>query len=167
MKSEMIMSEFKNLYGIEYFDFEEDFIEENVRCIPMIVRFKMDAAGIKLKLSEWSRFSEQERVRLALMSAISEDEVRAYKNHLIQLVFKYTGEEATLMQTEVKPEWAELAAIPAILEEKAKESDLIITVEQWRRLTDLQRFSLLKLCKQGHESKNFSKAIVEFGLIKK
>jgi len=34
--------------GIEYFKFEEDFIEEDVRCIPMIVRFKMDLAGIKL-----------------------------------------------------------------------------------------------------------------------
>ncbi|WP_353849846.1 nitrate reductase associated protein, partial [Hydrotalea sp.] len=31
---------------IEYFQFEEDFVEENVRCIPMIVRFKMDAVGI-------------------------------------------------------------------------------------------------------------------------
>ena len=50
---------FKKLKGIEYFDFEEDFVEKNIRCIPMIVRFKMDEAGIKLKLSEWSRFQKK------------------------------------------------------------------------------------------------------------
>lgn len=40
MKIKLTPSEFKNLKGIEYFKFEEDFIEENVRCIPTIVRFK-------------------------------------------------------------------------------------------------------------------------------
>ena len=32
-------------------------MENNMRCIPMIIRFKMDMAGIKLKLSEWKKFS--------------------------------------------------------------------------------------------------------------
>ena len=48
------ISVFKDMAGIEYFNFEEDFVEKNIRCIPMIVRFKMDKAGIKLKLAEWS-----------------------------------------------------------------------------------------------------------------
>ena len=60
-------SEFINLDDIEYFYFEEDFVVDNVRCIPMIIRFKMDAAGIKLRLSEWSRFSVDEMyVRIKL-----------------------------------------------------------------------------------------------------
>ena len=42
--------------SIQYFLFEEDFIEKNVRCIPMIVRYKLDTVGIKLQLSQWSRF---------------------------------------------------------------------------------------------------------------
>ena len=47
--------------GFVYFNFEEDFVENNVRCIPMIVRFKLDACGIKLKLSEWSKMVIEER----------------------------------------------------------------------------------------------------------
>ncbi|MEO6674638.1 MAG: nitrate reductase associated protein, partial [Ginsengibacter sp.] len=43
------------------FKFEEDFVEEGVRCIPMVVRFKLDACGIKLKLSEWSTLIFEER----------------------------------------------------------------------------------------------------------
>ncbi len=48
--SETGPSEFLHLDGIEYFHFEEEFMENNMRCIPMIIRFKMDMAGIKLKL---------------------------------------------------------------------------------------------------------------------
>ena len=58
-------SEFLNLKGIEYFMFEEDFMGNNIRCIPMIIRFKMDKAGIKLKLSEWNRLDIDEKILLA------------------------------------------------------------------------------------------------------
>ncbi|RYZ55838.1 MAG: hypothetical protein EOP49_01985 [Sphingobacteriales bacterium] len=47
-----------------HFKFEEDFMEDGIRCIPMIVRFKLDLAGIKLKLAEWCRFSVDERATL-------------------------------------------------------------------------------------------------------
>jgi len=57
--SEIYPSEFLNLDGIEYFRFEEEFMENNMRCIPMVIRFKMDIAGIKLKLSEWKKFSPE------------------------------------------------------------------------------------------------------------
>src|SRR5688572_30077237 len=40
-----VVSSFFGRKDIEYFAFEEDFMEENVRCIPMIVRFKMDKSG--------------------------------------------------------------------------------------------------------------------------
>ena len=52
-----------------------------------------------------------------------------------------------------------------MLEEKAKAFGLLITASEWKSLSDLQRFALLKLCKEGHESKNFPKAIREFGLL--
>src|SRR6185312_3777371 len=84
-------SEFVGLLGIEYFRFEEDFIEQNVRCIPMIVRFKMDAVGIKLKLAEWSKFSLAERKELALRNCSTFVELSDYRNYLAELVVKYTG----------------------------------------------------------------------------
>jgi hypothetical protein len=165
MKKELSTSEFRNLDGIEYFDFEEDFIEENVRCIPMIVRFKMDAAGIKLKLAEWSKFKKEERIALALLPTTTADEVNAYNNHLSALIEKRTGSKATVLAINPKPNWGNLENIEEMLQEKAKELDLIITTQQWASLTNLQRFALLKLCRPGHENKNFPKAITEFKLI--
>ena len=166
MKKELSTSEFRNLDGIEYFDFEEDFIEENVRCIPMIVRFKMDAAGIKLKLAEWSKFKRDERIKLALLPASTTEEAHLYNNYLSQLIEKYTASKATELIINNNPEWANLQILPVILSEKAKEFDVVITPAMWQLLSNLQRFTLLKLCRPGHENKNFPKAIKEFGLIK-
>nr|WP_315422584.1 nitrate reductase associated protein [uncultured Pedobacter sp.] len=159
-------SEFKNLKGIEYFKFEEDFIEENVRCIPMIVRFKMDAAGIKLKLAEWSRFLPAERVQLALLPVSTQEQTDKYHQFLIGLITKYTGNQATTVAIEPLPEWENLHQIPAMLKEKLAEFQLHLSINQWRKLTNIQRFALLKLCRSGHENKNFPKAMAEFSLLK-
>ena len=157
-------SEFYKLAGIEYFDFEEDFIEENVRCIPMIVRFKMDAAGIKLKLSEWSKFKSNERIELAIKPCSSEEDAREYSSYLSVLVTKYTNKAATVMEINQQPAWADLANIPVLLQEKAQEFKWQIAKEQWSGLTNLQRFALIKLYRPGHENKNFPKAMKEFGI---
>lgn len=158
------VSGFKGLKGIEYFDFEEDFVAKNVRCIPMIVRFKMDAVGIKLKLAEWSRFEVAERIKLAMLPAATPPEVFQYFLYLSALIKKYTGNDATLLAIDAQPDWANETQSSAQLAEKALEFGLVISSQQWRNLTHLQRFALLKLCRPGHENKNFPKAIKEFGL---
>jgi hypothetical protein len=152
--------------GLEYFKFEKDFVEKNVRCIPMIVRFKMDAAGIKLKLAEWSRFSVDERIMLAIKPCNTKNETEEYRTYLTDLIRKYTGQEASYMDVEQFPIWANTDFVPGLLNDKAKEFGWTISSEQWKSLTDLQRFALSKLYKPGHENKNFPKAVREFGLFK-
>ena len=44
----------------QIFDFERDFAG-SLRCIPMIVRFKLDSVGVKLSLRQWSRFGHRDR----------------------------------------------------------------------------------------------------------
>jgi hypothetical protein len=168
MRKELVKeepSEFCKLAGIEYFDFEEDFIEENVRCIPMIVRFKMDAAGIKLKLSEWSKFKREERIELALKPCGNAEESGMYNQYLASLIKKYTNSDATVLEGNNKPAWANLQEIPELLQQKANEFNWQITKEQWSGLTNLQRFALTRLYRPGHENKNFPKAMKEFGLV--
>lgn len=147
-----------------YFDFEEDFIEENVRCIPMIVRFKMDAAGIKLKLSEWSKFKRNERIELAIKPCSTDDEAKLYRHYLSELIEKYTNSVPTVMEVNQQPVWADSENIPELLQQKANEFNWEITKQQWKGLTNLQRFALTKLYRPGHENKNFPKAMKEFQL---
>jgi hypothetical protein len=158
--------ELLNPGGIEkgYFDFEEDFIEENVRCIPMMVRFKMDKAGIKLKLKQWSRFTTDERVALALKPCNTPNDIHDFHAYLAALVWKHTGEVATPLEIDEQPQWAIGDTVPHQLVDKAREHDCTISADQWNQLSYLQRFALLKLQRPGHENKNFPIALQEFGL---
>jgi len=156
----------ENIYCVDtvYFEFEEDFVEDNVRCIPMIVRFKLDACGIKLKLHEWCKMNLGERKQLAEMACSTPHETMHYRRFLRQLVMKRTGATATDLPAETAPDWANTHALPAILLHKAAEFGWHTSLQQWRRISNLQRFVLLKLCKPGHENVNFPKAYTEFGL---
>lgn len=148
-----------------YFNFEEDFIEDNVRCIPMIVRFKLDACGIKLKLKEWSKMVFEERKKLAEFACVTDEDIEQYRKYLQQVIFKRTGNEATDLPVEKNPAWANKNEIPPLLVEKLKELNWYISLPQWQALTNLQRFVLMKLSNPGHEHKNFPNACKEFGLI--
>lgn len=152
------------LVATQYFDFEADFVEDNIRCIPMIVRFKLDACGIKLKLSEWSKLDSYEREVLANMTGDKGDEVVRYRSYLQGLILSRTGQPATLLPPTNKPGWSVLSDIPHSIKERINELNKSITLRQWQRLTILQRFALFKLSSGGHEHKNFLKALVEFNL---
>jgi len=150
---------------VEYFQFEQDFMEDNIRCIPMIVRFKLDACGIKLKLKEWSKMTIEEREQLALLPVDSTVDLDIYRSYVLRIVHSHTGENATLLPTNnMHNLWSSVNALPTVLEEKLGESKMSISITQWKSLTVLQRFTLLKLTKPGHENKNFPKAMKEFGL---
>ena len=150
---------------VQYFKFEEDFIDDNVRCIPMIVRFKLDACGIKLKLTEWCKMSTEQRVILADLPCESVTEVATYREYLRQLVKSITKENATDLKVDHNPGWAQVTEIPAILLGKVKELELTLSLAQWNGLNTLQRFALLKLSSSSHENKNFPKAMKEFNLV--
>lgn len=148
-----------------YFAFEYDFVEDGIRCIPMIVRFKLDACGIKLKLKEWSKMSPGERHQLAERDCHGTLNTLLYRSFLQVLVLKCTGAEATEMETDEAPAWADTSKLHPLLVERLSEYGWHCSLHKWKALSDLQRFVLLKLCRPGHESSNFPKAFFEFGLM--
>ena len=148
-----------------FFEFEEDFVEAGIRCIPMIVRFKLDASGIKLKLTEWARMTPEVRNHLAASACKTEEEVLRYHNFLFDLVQCLTGNAPMLIPVEKDPAWARMDEIPYTIKERLAEIGVVCSSTQWQQLTDLQRFALLKLSYSGHEHKNFSRALKEFGLL--
>ena len=147
-----------------FFKFEADFVEANIRCIPMIVRFKLDACGIKLKLAEWSRMTPEERDYLATADCNTPQEVALYREHLLALILHRTGNQGTPIPVEKNPVWSRTDDIAYTVKEKIRETSGDLSLEQWQNLTDLQRFALLKLSYPGHENKNFPRAMEEFGL---
>ncbi|MBD2777085.1 nitrate reductase associated protein [Iningainema tapete] len=147
-----------------FFKFEADFVD-SLRCIPMLVRCKLDTCGIKLKLSDWNKMTQKEREALVELPCTTPNEVQAYRDYLQNLILQRTGTAATELSIDPHPAWKDTCTIPDNLQEKAKEFNINLTLQKWSALTELQRFALIKLSRSGHENENFPKAIAEFNLV--
>jgi len=149
---------------IQYFRFENDFVN-NLRCIPMIVRYKLDASRIKLQLADWAKLTINEKAQLANLACHTPKEIEAYGHYVNALVWKYTGQYPPILK-QISDSWNETQKIPQEVTQKANEYACPqLTTEQWQKLETLQRFALVKLGRSGHEGRNFPMAFSEFGLM--
>jgi hypothetical protein len=142
-----------------YFDFEQDFVASQ-RCIPMAVRFKLDLVGIKLSLAQWQRFDLSQREYLVTGACQTAAEINDYRQ---QLTTWLTG-ELRLCPLEENPLWRCTASVAPAVQAKAQQQGIAISLSTWAALDELARFALLKLSREGHENRNFARALVEFGL---
>ncbi|MCL2933660.1 MAG: nitrate reductase associated protein [Trichodesmium sp. MAG_R03] len=147
-----------------YFEFEQDFVE-SLRCIPMIVRYKLDTCGVKLKLSHWHQFNPSIRQNLVDKPCNTSEEIQSYRSWLRQLVIDQTDTPPKDLLVEQNPAWMDETKIPDIVQEKSQEVGIKLELEQWENLTLLQRFVLIKLSRPSHENRNFLPAVEEFKLI--
>jgi hypothetical protein len=147
-----------------FFQFEADFVE-SLRCIPMQVRMKLDTCGVKLKLTHWNQFTQQERETLVEMPCTTAEEIEIYRQYLQNRAIEHTGTPASELPVEPDPAWMDATTVPASIQEKAQEFDISLNPDQWAALTPAQRFALIKLSRPSHENKNFLPALKEFKLI--
>lgn len=146
----------------QFFEFEQDFIQ-SLRCIPMVMRYKLDNCGVKMKLEHWGKFTEAEKQQFVAMPCETPEEAQVYHEALQSLIEVKTGAKAKALEIDPNPLWLQ-AEIPAQVLEKAAECQVSLTVEKWQNLTNLQRFALIKLSRPSHENHNFVPALKEFGI---
>jgi hypothetical protein len=146
-----------------FFEFEADFVD-SLRCIPMAVRLRLDVCGVKLKLNEWSKLDQAQRLRLVQASFADAEDIRAYSQDLCVLVEKITSARPSMLVELPEPVWENGEEIPAQILEQARKVGMTLTAEAWSTLSPLQRFALGKLSRPGHENRNFIPAMKEFGL---
>jgi len=147
-----------------FFAFESDF-SVSLRCIPMVVRYKLDAVRIKLKLPEWARFSLAEKQELANRPCHTPSQLDDYRRLVVRLIADRCHREATEL-VGLEAAWDNLADVPAEVNAKAAEWNCSPpTLAQWQRLDVLRRFALVKLSRSGHEGENLPRALREFGLL--
>jgi hypothetical protein len=148
------------------FEFERDFAGL-LQCIPMDVRLKLDLCGIKLSLHQWSCFTPAERFMLLEMDCETPADVCAIRQVVSDLVVDRAKETPKDIAVDEAPPWLDVSQVPPLLSEYARSVGMSApTAAQWRNLTRLQRFALLKLTRDQHDNMNFAPAMVEFGLSK-
>lgn len=149
----------------QLFAFEADFVA-SLRCIPMAVRLKLDRAAIKLSLRQWSRFGREDRQALLLAPCHAPGEVQAYRGRLTLLVALRAGEQAKPLAEPPIALWEAVGAVAPVVEAYAHAQGVAPpTAGQWARLSELQRFALIKLTRDNHDNVNFLPAMREFGLL--
>jgi hypothetical protein len=146
-----------------FFGFEADFVD-SLRCIPMAVRLRLDVTGVKLKLNEWSKLGQADRLALANTSCRGPAEILAYSQALSRLVEKTSGVRPSMLAELPEPIWEDASRVPAQVLEQARALGLELPQSAWAALHPLQRFALTKLSRAGHENLNFLPAMREFGL---
>ena len=146
------------------FEFERDFAG-SLRCIPMIVRFKLDQCGIKLTLRQWAKFNREERGQLVNAPCDTAEAVAHYRKYLAGLIESRAKDPVQFVAAEANPAWSDTSRVPArVLGWIAGLGANPPSASQWAELTDLQRFALFKLTRPGHDNENFLPAMQEFGL---
>jgi len=149
-------------YGL--FAFESDFASD-LRCIPMVVRFKLDRAGIKLSLRQWTRIGQSNRQALAAIPCNTLHEVAVYRRTLVGMVERNTPEHIVGLPLNAPLSWADPARMPNEVAAQALIAGVNPPTDaQWSNLDTLQRFALVKLARSNHDNHNFAPALREFGI---
>lgn len=150
------------------FEFEQDG-RYPLRRIPMIMRFNLDACGLKISLTAWIILSRDEREELVVMPCVSESEKELYRTRLAAMLAQHANNPDAvieLVEIEETPAWKIGTRFPQNMHESLQELGLSLPdLAQWSALNDLQRFAIIKLTRSGHKNANLLPAMNEFGLI--
>ena len=132
----------------------------NWRCIPLCVRRKLDLIGVKLKLSHWLEFTQEQRQTLVDWSDQS-PELVDLREHLRKLTqFMAEGMVKDLPIAEGEP-WQILSVVPKVVQQAALYRSISISAGQWADLFEIERFALCKLARPGHDHHNLDAAFSE------
>jgi hypothetical protein len=147
------------------FGFEADFAHD-LRCIPMVVRFKLDRCGVKLSLRQWSKMGVANRAGLLAMRCDTAAEIEAYRIVVIDLASTHCAEVIKRLPNDPEPAWANPSRIPADVIRQAADSGVAPpSLQNWNSLSTLQRFALLKLARSDHDNHNFIPAMREMQIV--
>lgn len=150
--------------GSSIFGFESD-LERSLVCIPLAVRFKLDKCGIKLSLDEWQRLSIEDRQGLLEVRCEGQVGIATYRRALLALIRATSDREPRVLNLVGSRPWED-PEVPEQVRRKTQELGAIPPAPyQWRALTPLQRFALIKLSRDGDHARNLMPALREFELL--
>ena len=141
------------------FAFEQDFIG-NWRCIPLCVRRTLDLCGVKLKLNHWLLLSKDQRQTLVDWPD-GADALGQLRQHLRDCTRTMADGMAKDLPPVSSAPWQQVEVLPDAVQEAATARGVLLSLEQWARLSELDRFALCKLARPGHDHHNLDAAFSE------
>ncbi|BCF87357.1 MULTISPECIES: nitrate reductase associated protein [Paraburkholderia] len=147
------------------FNFEVE-SSENLKFIPMVVRFNLDRFGLRISLEQWQMLPHEDRVLLARFPVEDDTEIEPNFDHaLFEMMRTHANIEPEWFTPEDNPAWRDTAAVPDTVLNQAQLASLTApSAAQWARLEPFQRYVLAKLSRKTASNHDFQPAMKEFGL---
>jgi hypothetical protein len=147
------------------FNFEVE-SSENLKFIPMVVRFNLDRFGLRISLEQWQMLPHEDRVLLARFPVEDDTEIEPNFDHaLFEMMRTHANIEPEWFTPEDNPAWRDTAAVPDTVLNQAQLASLTApSAAQWARLEPVQRYVLAKLSRKTASNHDFQPAMKEFGL---
>lgn len=135
----------------------------DLSLIPLSIRYKLDRAEIKLHLSQWQKFSIDDRQRLLETPCSTAIEVAAYRALLLEIIERYFSEPPTSHPLTSDQPWADRSRWPqVVIEQCGNQSITLPSIEKWQALSEMDRHALFVLGRSKHAHEEFIAAMVLF-----
>ncbi|MBP0593510.1 nitrate reductase associated protein [Paraburkholderia sp. LEh10] len=147
------------------FNFEVE-SSENLKFIPMVVRFNLDRFGLRISLEQWQTLPYEDRVLLARFPVEDDTQIEPNFDHaLFEMLRTHANVEPEWFTPEDNPAWRDTAVVPDSVLQQAKLASLNLpSADDWARLDAFQRYVLAKLSRKAASNHDFLPAMKEFGL---
>ena len=141
----------------------ESALERTLAYIPICVRLKLDLCGLKISLAQWSGLPLAVREIVFEVNCETDPEIERLRRYLEYIVDAFGLGPLDSIRCD-RETWSIRSRVPSTVLAAIDAHGLApISAGGWAGLSDLQRFTLIKLTRQGH-TRNLSAALEEFGL---
>jgi hypothetical protein len=145
---------------IRHFNFEDE-VHQQLACVPMAVRRKLDRVGLKISLEQWQALGHGERLAVCHLPTAAAEECDAMRIFLDEAIRARGPGAAKPLSDEVRRAAEPPNAPPAQLIENARAAGVAVGQAQWDRLDADERYALIKLGGGAQCSHNFTAALQE------
>jgi hypothetical protein len=148
------------------FEFEVE-SSENLRFIPLAVRFNLDRFGLRITLDQWQMLPHDDRVLLARFPVEADSEIEPNFDRAIdEMLRTHASAEPEKFTPDGDPVWAHADAVPeTVIRQSSLAGVSAPSLSHWGALDPFQRYALAKLARRtGELNHDFLPAMREFGL---
>jgi hypothetical protein len=146
---------------MRWFKFEDDSCT-SLDWVPMVVRRKLDRAGIKIGLKQWQVLGRGERLAVCHLPVELPDEREALRLFIAEAVRRAGGEEPRTLSEAQRALADPPHELPAQLAERSRAAGVKLDQASWERLDADERYALMKLGTGREPSHNLAAALTEF-----
>ena len=131
--------------------------------IPLRVRYKLDCAGIRLRLAQWQALSHDEKTQLLQLPVVTAEEQGAYRDALFRMIDRLGG--AALVEEPMTGEegWRTTRGWPEVVIRQCEAQHLALPpLSKWQSLIEADRHALFVLARSNHSQAEFVAAMAMF-----